>query len=144
MRSLDEVLKHLREEVYTRVQVSKIHGIGVFAIRDIPQGIDPFFEEKQKLEFIGINAAAIENDPGIPEGVKQYVRDVCSNKNGVRNFPVAGFNSITTAFLMNHSDSPNMGHDANNYSVTLRPIKQGEELTQDYMIFNDSSELLFE
>ena len=138
-----EVPGHLKSSVYTRIRRSPIEGIGVFAIRDIPQGIDPFCEKDLDLEFIKVPADLIENDPDIPEGVKQYVRDICSNHNGMRNFPTQGFNSVSAMFLMNHSSDANVGHDANNFSITLRPIKAGEELTLNYGTFNDPTELEF-
>lgn len=139
----DRVNEHLRHCVYARIQRSPIHGIGIFAIRDIPQGIDPFSEKDLDLQFIKIPADQIEDDPGIPEGVKRYVRDVSSNVDGIRNFPANGFNSISAAFLMNHSDNANVGHDEYGHSITLRDIKEGEELTLNYGMFNDESELKF-
>jgi hypothetical protein len=33
------VLEHLQTEVYCRLGISKVHGIGVFAIRSIPKGL---------------------------------------------------------------------------------------------------------
>ena len=36
-----KLLKNLKE-TYCAFGVSKVHGVGVFAIRDIPIGIDPF------------------------------------------------------------------------------------------------------
>ena len=35
------MLKHLRENVYCRLAPSTVHGVGVFAVRDIPAGVDP-------------------------------------------------------------------------------------------------------
>ena len=35
------LLKHLSQEVYCRLGVSPINGVGVFAIRAIPKGIEP-------------------------------------------------------------------------------------------------------
>ncbi len=140
----DQVADHLIRCVYTRIGPSPIQGIGVFAIRDIPKGIDPFSERELGLAFIKVSADLIERDPRIPEGVKQYVRDISSKKNGVRNFPAAGFNTVSASFLMNHADENNIGHDQDGFPIALRTIRAGEELTLNYGTFNDVSELEFD
>lgn len=140
----EDVCHHLKTRIYTRIQRSPLGGIGVFAIRDIPQGIDPFCEEDLGLEFIKVRADLIENDPEIPPGVKAYVRDITSCTDGMRSFPVNGFNSISACYLMNHSPKANVGHDEQGRSLSLRDIRAGEELTLDYRTFNDDSELFFE
>ncbi len=38
----EELIKHLKNDVYCRLGVSKISGIGVIAIKDIPKGTNPF------------------------------------------------------------------------------------------------------
>jgi hypothetical protein len=35
------LLKHLQQEVYCRLGISPLHGIGVFALRAIPKGVNP-------------------------------------------------------------------------------------------------------
>ena len=45
------ILKHLQTEVYCRLGVSPIHGIGVFAIRDIPKGTHPLVSLLKIKEF---------------------------------------------------------------------------------------------
>ena len=34
-----KLLRHLHDEVYCRIGVSPIHGVGVLAIRNIPKGV---------------------------------------------------------------------------------------------------------
>jgi hypothetical protein len=140
----DEVNDHLAKHVYARICRSPLGGVGVFAIRDIPRGIDPFNERDLDLKFIKVPAEQIENDSRIPEGVKCYVRDISSKREGIRNVPAAGYNSITTGFFMNHSPEPNVAYDAEGFARTLREIREGEELTLNYRAFNDESELEFE
>ena len=41
LKTKKALLHHLQEEVYCHLGVSKIAGIGVFALRQIPKGIDP-------------------------------------------------------------------------------------------------------
>ena len=40
--SKNKLLKHLQNDIYCRLDVSKIAGIGVFAIKTIPKGVNPF------------------------------------------------------------------------------------------------------
>jgi len=37
-----KLIKNLENDIYCRIKPSKKHGVGVFAIRDIPKGINPF------------------------------------------------------------------------------------------------------
>ena len=37
-----KIIHNLRNNVYCRISRSKIHGVGVIAIKDIPKGINPF------------------------------------------------------------------------------------------------------
>jgi len=37
----DKLYQHLTNDVYCKLGVSTIHGIGVFALRDIPAGVAP-------------------------------------------------------------------------------------------------------
>lgn len=49
--SKQKLLKHLENDIYCRIGVSKISGVGVIAIKDIPSGTNPFktlSKEKEK------------------------------------------------------------------------------------------------
>lgn len=52
MTEKTDLLRHLREETFIRLQPSGIHGTGVFAIRDIPAGSDNFFQILKTNGFI--------------------------------------------------------------------------------------------
>lgn len=141
LTSTEDVVLHLERDVYVRIQRSPIDGVGVFAIRDIPPGIDPFQEEKLGFEFTRVPVAAILGNPLISHGVKKYTLEVCSTRDGVFKFPVTGLNSVTAMFLMNHSDAPNMRSLSNGVFETIREIKRGEELLINYGEFDDSLEM---
>lgn len=36
------LLKNLQNDIYCRIKPSKKHGVGVFAIKDIPKNTNPF------------------------------------------------------------------------------------------------------
>ena len=44
-KAKQDILKNL-ENTYCRIRTSKINGVGVFAIKDIPKGINPFNKAK--------------------------------------------------------------------------------------------------
>jgi len=137
----ETVVQHLRDGVYVRLQISGTHGIGVFAIRNIPAGVDPFQERELETRFIKISASRITADPTIPPGVKKYVHDLCSCKGGFVLFPEFGMNGVMPLYYMNHSTTPNVENieeeGGATFFRTLRPIQEGEELTVDYGTYND-------
>jgi SET domain-containing protein len=126
---------HLTGQVYCRLGVSKIHGVGVMAIRDIPYGIFPI-SEIGELMFSSIKSSDIKDHPDIHPGVKKLVADMCPENQGTYEFPVSGLNAIGVSWYINHSETPNMGEHAG-YFFTLRDIKEGEELTVDYRTYGE-------
>lgn len=138
LRSADDVISHLRDDVYVRLSASEISGVGVFALRQIPRGIDPFQEEKLGLSFLKIRASKIMDDERIPTSIKKYVHDMCSCRDGLLNIPAFGFNGIMPLYYLNHSLRPNMEVEPRTgYFRSLRRIREGEELTVNYSTYND-------
>ena len=131
-----QLIEELRHRVYVRLKPSPIGGVGVFAIRDIPAGIDPFGEEENDYEAIPV--AEIRDDPEITDAVKKYAEDMCAVDGGFMFVPKNGINRIDPSFFVNHSAVPNLATpDDGEHFITLREIKTGEELTIDYYTFND-------
>lgn len=141
LKNTKEILEHLRQGVFVRLQCSPTHGIGVFAIRDIPAGIDPFNERANNMSFAKVPAAKILDNPEIPAAVKKYVEDMCISRGGYLFVPRRGMNVLPPVFYINHSKTPNVGADPEDYFYTLRPIEAGEELTVDYETYNDETGL---
>lgn len=112
--------KELNSEVWLTLAASTIHGIGVFALRDIPcgtvmqQSVSRRWYSREVLPHIA---------PEIQISARQ------------RNSMGSGFvhpnADATYQAWMNHSDTPNStGRHA------LIDIKKGEEVTEDYRRFN--------
>lgn len=120
-RKLKNAVKLLNELVAVQIQPSPIHGVGVFAIRNIKKGKP-------------LNLDAIPHAFDVPylmfNELKPKVREILLGHwpqivNGSHFlYPVTKM----TAFL-NHSDNPNYDAKADK---TLRDIKEGEEITEDY------------
>jgi len=121
------------DNVYCRLKPSK-YGIGVFAIRDIPKGVNPFvgcFDG----DYIAIDPKEIEDQP---EPIKKMIKDFCPLQEGKYWVIEKGLNAMDISFFLNHSKKPNMiAIDKGEKFVAKRDIKAGEELTVDYDTYDD-------
>ena len=74
------LLAHLRSRCYVRLQASAVHGVGVFAVIDMPPGVDPFVAPNAHLrgEELSIPIRADELHAACPEVVGDYVREFCA------------------------------------------------------------------
>ncbi len=119
-------------EVYTRLRPSPIHGVGVFAIRDIP---------KDTYIFTGDNSKMVWVDKSVVETQEVEIRklydDFCIIK-GNKYYCPDNFNNMNVGWYLNGSkENPSVRCDDNYDFYALRDIKKGEELTVDYSMFSD-------
>ncbi len=122
------------ENVYARLGRSKIHGIGVVAIRDIPKGINLFANDKNPMVEFGQNILE-----GLNAELKKLYEDFCIFDNKKKKvYCPENFNVLTIGWYLNHSKKPNVRFKNDNF-YTTRDIKKGEELTADYTTFSDLS-----
>ena len=123
------LLDNLRK-VYCRVQPSKLHGVGVFAIRRIPKGINPF-EVPIPFALTSLTAADVRT---LPRGIQQMIRQYVANQDGEYVLTMFGFNLLELEYFVNHSPTPNLLFDEDEGCYrTARVIASGEELTGDYI-----------
>tara|TARA_Y100000310_G_C20605832_1_gene775412 strand:+ start:469 stop:1011 length:543 start_codon:yes stop_codon:yes gene_type:complete len=142
------LLKNLDQEIYVSFGLSEIHGIGVVAIKDIPEGIDPFAKPYRPGFPEKIVDLYDEEVEALPREVSSKIKDLFIKTDG--SYPVywAGLNGVDVRFYMNHSEEdPNVELNYN-FGVAAggrvrmgtvycpfkasREIKKGEELTWDY------------
>jgi SET domain-containing protein len=114
-------IAELNTYVKTRLGVSTIHGIGVFALRDIEKGEQLYADMMTKL----YNLPYSEFDKLRPEIIDQLLQRWPQIVNG----SAFAYPDTRIVAFMNHSDKPN--YDAVN-DVALRKIKEGEEITENY------------
>lgn len=127
-----KVKTYPHENVYTRLKCSEIHGIGVFAIRDIPKGTKIFSNDVQ--DMIWIRKDELSN---LDLEAEKLYKDFCVFKNNKLGCP-KNFNSLTVGWYINESkENPNVGCTKNYDFIALRLIKTGEELFTDYSTFSD-------
>ena len=122
------------QDVYTRLQPSEIHGVGVFAILPIAMGTYLFEPDDDQLVSV-----SEENLAGLEEPLRRLYRDFCPKENGTYQCP-SSLNRLTPAWFLNHSDRPNVAADKELKFFALRDISCGEELTSDYSTYTDTED----
>jgi SET domain-containing protein len=147
MSDKKRLIKHLKNDIYCRLGVSKISGIGVMAIKDIPKGVDPFKTlskyNKEIDNIITLNKKDVKN---LDENVVKILHDFFgSEKRKQYDVLASGPNNINISFYMNHSDDQNIDiydDPSSEYFsfVSNRLIKKGEELTINYSKFEDDDD----
>lgn len=126
--SKQKLLNNLRN-VYCRLQPSANHGVGVFAIRRIPKGINPF-EVPIPTELISLTDDDIRT---LPPGVRLMIRQYAVKEDRRYVLSSLGFNLLELEYFVNHSSEANLFFDEDKGCYrTARPISPGEELTGDY------------
>lgn len=120
----DEILNNT---IWATIKPSKIHGIGVFAIRDIPIGTQ-LTTNTLETEHIDLFLPITEDQfkKIIPE-IQEIILDRMLYEKDQFNFVINPNAEILLQSFMNHGDNPNT-----NGRVALRDIKKGEELTEDF------------
>jgi SET domain-containing protein len=121
--------------VYARIMPSKIHGVGVFAIRDIRKGTKIFQEDDSELIWMKRSVLKLDE---LPKGIRQLYDQFCLIKDKGETYGCPkSFNLMTVAWYLNHSITPNVGCDKDYTFFALRDIKNGEELTADCHSYNE-------
>lgn len=132
-----EFLADLETNIYCRLQSSPVHGIGIFAIRDIPKGRDPF-PGCRIPRWHAIPLDSLLADEKIPAEVKAFAQAIFPVRGKTFCFPDHSLNAIDISYFLNHSNRPNVvaRQDGNRF-MALRKIKKGEELFSDYRTYAD-------
>jgi SET domain-containing protein len=123
-----KLLQHLAREVFCRLGVSPTHGVGVFAVRTIPKGIDPLKSPIPKKE-ISFKPEELKH---LPKGVRKQIKMFCYYDDKEVLIPAIGLNTMDFAIFLNHSKTPNIRLKKAGHFETLSKIKAGEELVMDY------------
>jgi hypothetical protein len=129
----EEVIKHLITNVKTKIGVSSIDGVGVFAIRDINQYEEVFPIWKHQT---GIYLIPNDRLSEIPNSVLElldmyFINEECGYK-VIRLFE--GFNFTFHGFsYCNSSYKTEYTQNISNDGFALRDIKAGEEILEWYI-----------
>lgn len=134
------------DRVYARLRCSRISGVGVVAIRDIPTGtyiFEPDDEELVSMKVQEVHEAIkketiegkLTNEAG--KEIRKLYEDFCVLRGGVYECPVS-FNKLTPSWFLNHSETPNVAADLSLRFYAIHEIKAGEELTADYRTYTEN------
>ncbi|OGZ72801.1 MAG: hypothetical protein A2908_00265 [Candidatus Staskawiczbacteria bacterium RIFCSPLOWO2_01_FULL_38_12b] len=128
------ILENLKN-TYCRLKPSKVEGVGVFAIKNIPKGINPFKGvKKQKWHKFQISELKILG--------KEILSLIDSffviHKDGSVYISDSGLNGMDISYFLNDSRHPNVKtiNDGENF-ITLKKIKKGGELTVAYATYDE-------
>lgn len=124
-----QLLAELSNETLIALKPSPVHGIGVFAIADIPKGFREIFS-RGVGEWIRVPIAEVEK---LPEHSRSLVETYCLFDETDYFVPDYGFRVMDLVNYLNHSSDPNVvSVNDGEYFESLREIKTGEELFVDY------------
>lgn len=147
------MLRHLCHNVKARLAVSKVHGIGVVAIRDI-QAREEVFRTRVRKDHDRVDLTMQQiTDANVPKPVVDYLKSFFfKNDDAANTYPVHDLNCLDVSFYLNHSAT-----EANvefvpcatlkcewacayEHMVASRAIKEGEELLLDYGLWSTDAE----
>jgi SET domain-containing protein len=133
----EELLKELAEETFITLRSSTVHGIGVFALRDIPKGCKTIFS-RNVGNWIKVPIRDIEN---LPEASRNLVETYCLYDETDYYLPDYGFKVMDMVNYLNHSSNPNViSVNDGEYFESIRDIAEGEELFVNYGDIVDTRE----
>ena len=130
----ERLLKNL-QNTYCRLKPSEIEGIGVFAIKNIPKGVNPFQVIRQE-KWLKLNMRDLS---GIGKEVLKMIDDFfVIEQDGTVLILEHGLNNLNISFFVNNSDAPNLYTPDEGFTfITLRNIKKDEELTVSYVTYDE-------
>jgi len=125
----EELLKELSRETYVALKPSAIHGIGVFAITDIPKGCRNLFS-KNVGDWIKLPISDVEK---LPEHSRSLIETYCLFDEEHYFVPDYGFKVMDLVNYLNHSSVPNViSVNDGEYFEALVDIPAGTELMINY------------
>ena len=125
----EDLLNELSNNTWVMIKPSGTHGIGVFAVRDIPAGCKELFS-KEMGEWTTVQRNEIDT---LPQHAKDIVENYCLYDEENYFIPAQGFKVMDLSLFLNHADEPNIiSVNDGEYFETIKEIKKGEELFVDY------------
>ncbi len=122
------ILDHLAQDVFCRLGVSPLHGVGVFAVRSIPKGSNPLRSRIKHREI----RFTYDELKSLPPGVRKQIDMFCFYDDDSVLISTMGLNTMDFSIYLNHSKQPNLRLTKDGSFEALRRIRIGEELTMNY------------
>jgi SET domain-containing protein len=125
----ETLLSELVKNTWVMIKPSSTHGIGVFAIKDIPCGCRDLFS-REMGEWIDVPREEVDK---LPKHAKDIVENYCLYDELNYFIPAQGFKTMDLSLFLNHADNPNIiSINGGEYFEAIKEIKKGEELFIDY------------
>ena len=137
MKKYKQLVRNLKNDVYCRIKPDSFGGVGVFAIKDIPEGVNPFkLSNGECLHYKTIDVPE-EVVNSLPTGVKKMVKDFYEKDNNSYGIPYEGINVNDITFYINESKHPNLDIISSKKCDMLifktnKVIKKGQQLFINY------------
>jgi len=135
----EALLKELANSTYVMIKPSPLHGIGVFAIRDIPKGTKNIFSKGVGVgDWIKVRKEEVD---ALPQHSKDLIENHCLFDEDFYFIPDYGFKLVDLVIYLNHSETPNViSLNEGEEFEAIRDIAIGEELLVDYGTIVESDE----
>lgn len=125
----EELLRELSQETYVTLKPSPVHGIGVFALREIQKGCRDIFS-KNMGEWIRLSIKEVDQ---LPAHSRNIIETYCLYDEHHYFVPDYGFKVMDMVNYLNHSSSPNVTSvNHGEYFEALVDIPEGSELLVNY------------
>ena len=125
----EQLLHQLQADTYVMLKPSPVHGIGVFAIKNIPKGCRSIFSQGVG-QWIKLSFKEVEL---LPEHSRNLIETYCLYDEENYFVPDYGFKLMDLVLYLNHSAEPNVTSiNDGEYFEALREIRAGEELLVNY------------
>ena len=125
--TIDQQIKELNEEVKATLRTSEIHGIGVFALKDLKKN-EKLYTAPTEYKMYEIPFERLDK-------LRPEIMDIIMERWGAmayNDLPFESPNNVALMGFMNHNNEPNSLQD-----IATRDIKKGEEITEDYRLIQD-------
>lgn len=125
--SHSHLIAEAHNDIYCKLAPSPIHGVGVFALKDIPIYTVIF---RVNLKTTTVDSKFLNR---IHSTVARYYNDMLLSSSNTIEIPETGMSTIPTSYYLNHSEDSNAKVDIeNNLIVAKKNIYEGEEVTINY------------
>lgn len=125
----EQLLQQLGTDTYVMLKPSPVHGIGVFAIRDIPKGCRTIFSQGVG-EWVRLSFDEVEQ---LPAHARNLIETYCLYDETHYFVPDYGFKLMDLVLYLNHSSSPNIiSLSDGDFFEAIVDIPAGTELLVDY------------
>ena len=125
----EELLRELSSETFVALKPSTVHGIGVFAITDIPKGCRAIFSRNEG-NWIRLPIHEVEK---LPAHSRSLVETYCLYDDEDYFVPDYGFKIMDLVNYLNHSSAPNIiSVNDGEYFEAIVDIPAGSELFVNY------------